>query len=279
MQPIKSLNCKLPLSLLKSCFPWNAFFNFIEKIIPHLYFDEMLQSNFVFFILRIITFQSSVMEKGYLEVQMCVPVSFNSISTRLLGHPVKLELTHFQNFPFHLFWGLPAASRKDGILLSTPYKSWRPELNTISPSRTCQPWVQGDFTACVPGSVVLPITSALGNHINLLNVAAHWHPEPVRLFHVCLCHPWAPILAPSAENVRKCACMPLCASMSAHVCLCACQRRCVYFKTPHGLLTLSSSQVILPPLFHHPTSREPLGPSFCQSSPGQSRPPCLYSGQ
>lgn len=39
--------------------------------------------------------------------------------------------------------------------------------------------MQVNFTAFIPGSVLLSITSALGNHTILSNAVAHCHPEPV----------------------------------------------------------------------------------------------------
>lgn len=44
--------------------------------------------------------------------------------------------------------------------------------------------MERDFTAFVPGSVLLSITSALGNRILLLSIVAHCHPDPVRIFTV-----------------------------------------------------------------------------------------------
>lgn len=128
------------------------------------------------------------MEKGYLEIQkVFFSVLFNNFSIPFLGHPVTLGLAHSYKLQFCLFWGPSALSRNDGLLLSAPCKSRHPELNAIFPRRICWLCVQVHFTAFVPGSVLLSITLALGNHIILLHVVAHCHPEPVRPFNVCCC--------------------------------------------------------------------------------------------
>lgn len=223
------------------------------------------------------------MEKGYLEVQKCFPVSFNSFSTPFLGQPVKLELTHSRSFSFVCFRVFQDHQEKMGFfsmpLVNHGIQNW----TQYPPVGPAGPAFRG---------ILQPLSQALlfyrshqlwaTTSFCWVLVGAHCHPEPVRLFHVHCCHPWDPIItflqrrrcihtrAPLCAHMSACLCLyvdmrtrvPLCASKSARVCLCVCARIChcvragapvyqcvcqgvcIHFKPPHILLTLSASEVI-----------------------------------
>lgn len=79
--------------------------------------------------------------------------------------------------------------------------------------------MQVNFTAFVPGSVLLSITSALDNYTILLNVVAHCHLEPVGFLMYASVATAVPLQRHVLTDVS--------AYMSVHV--------HAYFKPPHRL--------------------------------------------